>query len=286
MSSPTINVTQVSSDTSLTNIMNLVRALVNDSQAGATGTPGEGQIITDNSTISPFTLPFLNSAIRDMYRELRLVGQPTLIKDNVIISNLPTINGANGQGFPDPAAQQYLGFSGFYDGSQMHSNLLLPGDMIVPERLWERQTGTNNPFVPMIQPQFGLPSIYQQPRLVYWEWRNDNINFLGATVNNDIRIRYYCQLPTFYGSNIDFDSTYVPVIDCADAVAYKIAVKYAKSLGAPAAADLQNDARDEMFKLKSQHVKRMQSINFDRVPYGNYGPSGDSLMNGSYIGWQ
>jgi hypothetical protein len=41
MSSPTINSNLSSNgDTSLLNVCNLVRALINDSQAGATGTPG------------------------------------------------------------------------------------------------------------------------------------------------------------------------------------------------------------------------------------------------------
>ena len=61
MSSPSININNGSSSAypSLEDIMNLVRALVNDSQAGATGDPGEGQILTDNPSISPFTQPFL-----------------------------------------------------------------------------------------------------------------------------------------------------------------------------------------------------------------------------------
>jgi hypothetical protein len=59
MGSPTINLPQATGDTSLETIMNLVRSLVNDTQAGATDTPGEGQILTDNPAISPFTQPFL-----------------------------------------------------------------------------------------------------------------------------------------------------------------------------------------------------------------------------------
>ena len=59
MSSPTINVPQANGSTSLETIMNLVRSLVDDTQAGATDTPGEGQIFTDNPAISPFTQPFL-----------------------------------------------------------------------------------------------------------------------------------------------------------------------------------------------------------------------------------
>src|ERR1035437_2360544 len=93
MSSPTINFSNANSgNTSLSTIMDLVRALVNDSQAGVTGTPGEGQIFTNNPAISPFTQPFLNSSIRELYRELRNVGDPVLIKDNIIITGLPMLN--------------------------------------------------------------------------------------------------------------------------------------------------------------------------------------------------
>ena len=66
MSSPTINVPQANGSTSLATIMDLVRSLVNDTQAGATDTPGEGQIFTNNPAISPFTQPFLNSSIREL----------------------------------------------------------------------------------------------------------------------------------------------------------------------------------------------------------------------------
>ena len=81
MSSPTINLPQATGSTSLETICNLIRALINDSQAGATNTPGEGQIFTDNPAISPFVQPLLNSSIRKMYRILRNVGEPVLIKD-------------------------------------------------------------------------------------------------------------------------------------------------------------------------------------------------------------
>ena len=49
MSSPTFNLNPSLAAASLGNIMNLVRALVNDSQAGVTGTPGEGQVFTNPS---------------------------------------------------------------------------------------------------------------------------------------------------------------------------------------------------------------------------------------------
>jgi len=279
MSSPTINVnitpTQGNSNfASLEVVMNLVRALVNDSQAGFTGSPGEGQVITDNSAISPFTQPFLNSAIRELYRELRNVGDPALLKDNVVLTGLTPVNGPQGLGAPDPSVQVYVGYNGYYDGSVINPSIMLPSDVLYVERVWERQTGTQNAFTPMTQPQFGLESRPQTPRLVEWEWRNYNINMVGSTQTNDIRLRYWCALPQFFSSTLDFASTFVPIIDCADALAYKVAVKYATMLGSPGLADLKLESIEQMRQLKLAHVRRSQGIDYMRIPYGSYNNNG------------
>jgi hypothetical protein len=283
MSSPTISGFQSSGDTSLATIMNLVRALVNDSQAGATGTPGEGQVFTNNPAISPFTQPFLNSSIRELYRELRNVGQPTLIKDNVIVSGLTPVNSpANGLGQPDPAVQVYLSFGGYFDGVDINSDLMLPSDVIYMERVWERQNGTNDSFTPMQQPQFGLCSRPQQTMFGEWEWRNDNIWMVGSTQTRDLRLRYWAGLPQFFSPTLDFESTSVPIIDCVDAVAYKTAQKYAIMLGSPGAEELKLEAAEQMRQLKLANVRRMQSVDYSRIPYGNYngGPNGSGLNSG------
>ena len=278
MSSPTINITQSSGSTSLATIMNLVRSLVNDTQAGATGTPGEGQIFTNNPAISPFTQPFLNSSIREVYRELRNVGQPTLIKDNIIITGLPVLNSpTNGVGQPDPAVQTVLSTAGYFDGVQIWPNYQLPGDVLYMETIWERQTGTNDNFQEMGQPQDGLSGVPQGPRLREWEWRNDNVNFHGATQQRDIRMRYYCALPTFFSQTLNFDTTYVPILDSTDAIAYKTAVKYARMLGSPGLADLEAEAKEQMFQLKNANTRRAQSIDYSRQPYGH---SSADLNNG------
>ena len=284
MSSPTINVGQNSGDTSLLTIMNLVRTLINDSQAGATATPGEGQVFTDNPSISPFTQPFLNSSIRELYRELRNVGQPALVKDNVNIIGLTPVNSPTfGLAATDPAVQVRLGFDGYFDGVTLNSDLLLPSDVITVERVWERQNNSNNPFIPMTQPQFGLPSRFQTPALGQWEWRNQAIWMVGSTQTRDLRLRYWCSLPQFFSSTLDFAATFVPIIDCTDAVAYKTAVKYAVMLGSPGLADLRAEAAEQMRQLKLTHVRRMQSIDFSRIPYGRDGIDG---MYGITIGWQ
>lgn len=284
MSSPTINVPQNQGNTSLATIMDLVRSLVNDTQSGATDTPGEGQIFTNNPAISPFTQPFLNSSIRELYRELRNVGDPVLIKDNVIVTGLPIVNSpTNGLGQTDPAVQTTLSLQGYFDGTQIWPNFLLPDDMLYPTRLWERQTGSNNPFRDMTAPSGGLNSFGQGSYLREWEWRNNQLNFRGATQNVDIRMRYYCSLPQFFSQTLDFNSTFVPVLDCTDAVAYKTAVKYATMLGSPGLADLKAEAAVQMFQLKNANIRRMQHETFSRIPYGN--SSGDLNNEFTFLSW-
>ena len=282
MATPSFNVGQQTD--SLETIMQLVRSLVNDTQAGATDTPGEGQIFTDNPEISPFTQPFLNSSIREVYRELRNVGDPVLIKDNVILTNLPIINSpANGLGQTDPAVQTILTLGGYFDGVEIWPDFLLPSDMLYPTQLWERQTGSNNPFQKMEAPSGGLESAIQGPYLRQWEWRNNNLNFRGATQPVDIRMRYYSSLPQFFSSTLDFSSTYVPVMDSTDAIAYKTAVKYARMLGSPGLADLNAEAKEQMFQLKNSNVRRMQHETIERIPYGN--SSGDLNNEFSFLSW-
>jgi hypothetical protein len=155
--------------------------------------------------------------------------------------------------------------------------------MLNPIKLWERQTGTNNGFQEMTQPQDGLSPRQQGPCLREWEWRNNNINFHGATQQRDIRMRYYGALPQFFSQTLDFSATYVPVLDCTDAVAYMTAVKYARMLGSPGLADLLAESKNQMFQLKNQTIRRMQSINFARKPFGN--SSGDLNNEFSFMSW-
>ena len=287
MSSPTINAGGASgsgSYPSLETICNYVRALINDSQSGAQGIPGEGQIFTDNSAISPFVQPMLNASIREVYRELRNIGAPTLIKDNVIVSGLTPVNGANGLGQPDPATQVFLGFAGYFDGKTINNTLVLPGDVLFMERVWERQTGTNNSFALMTQCQSGLPSRPQQTTLAEWEWRNDNINMVGSTNTTDMRMRYYCALPQFFSATLDFASTYVPVMDSHDAIALKTAVKYARMLGSPGLPDLIGEAKEQVFQLKNQYTRRTQSTDYQRIPFGSYGST--DTNNSFFLSWQ
>jgi len=264
---------------SLDTVMSVARLYLNDWQAGLTQTAGEGQITTDNTTASPQTLTALNSAIRELYRELRNVGDPSLIRDNVQV-NLP-VNSVTG-----PTVQTYLGFSGYFDGGVLLPSPTLPSDMLYPIDLWEQQTGTGLPFVPMKQPQGGLSSVIQQGAyLGQWEWRGggtigsaqgnaggDSLFFVGSIAPITIRIRYMAALTQFVGisGTSAFSNTFIPIMDCEDAVGAKVAFKVARALSGmtPAVADLKETAMDAMFQLRNAIARRGQTISYHREPYG------------------
>jgi len=220
---------------SLETINNLIRAICNDAFAGVTSTPGEGQVLTDyvqgTTTNNPFVLNLINSAIRELYRKLRIMSSPSTIQDNYILEGLPVVNGPLGPNQTDPTIQNWIDNSGFWDGSQYWGTFILPTDMLNPLRVWERQSGTTDTFIPMRQKTNGLPPRNQLDRFEEWEWRYERINFVGSILSRDIRIRYQAVLPQFFTPSISYATTYVPIIDCEDFVAYKTAEKIALALG-------------------------------------------------------
>ena len=262
---------------SLNTIANLARSKVNDDKAGATGTPGEGQILTNTS----ITLQnFMNSAIRDVYRDTRIMGQPTLIGDNYVLYNLPPVNSPLGVGVANPAVQVALQFTGYFDGMLNWPNFTLPGTMLYPIQMWERQSNAGQAssigFSPMHQATVALAPRQQVQLLGDWEWRTDGIWMNGATQYRDIRLRFLFTFANLVSPTIDWNTTEVPILDCEEAVADKIAVLYSARLGGAALADARLDAKASILKLRQQITRDRQMIDYTRPPYGGqYGRAGD-----------
>ena len=130
----------------LQSIVELFRAMVNDDFSGANDIPGEGLI---NYNTAPHVLTFLNAAVRDLYTDLRNVGDAELLLDNYLVLGLPALPA------PDPTVQVSLSAVGYFDGITMNSQWVLPSNLISVERLWERESGTNFPLLPMTPAPFG-----------------------------------------------------------------------------------------------------------------------------------
>jgi hypothetical protein len=261
-------ITPLTNYPTLQDAANLVRTLVNDDGAGSTGTVGEGQIVVDDATISTKLINALNSALLEVYQGLGNIGDPTLIADNYIVLNLPVVSGVNGAGSPDPSAQVSLGFAGFFDGTQWHGNYKLPANLLEPTRLWQRVNSTNLPFTPLGQAQDGLEPGWQGNTLGAWEWRGDGIWMNGSTLNCDVRIRYRLKLPLYIGAAVNYTTTFIPVMGCTNAVAYRVAAIIEDSLGNPeVAAKRDTEAARHLFLLRNEKVRRAQGVGYSRPAY-------------------
>lgn len=280
--------------------MLLARSLVNDTFAGATNTEGEGQILTDNSQISPFTIPFINSAIRRCYRKLGNSGVASLLQDNYVMTGLPPINGAYGVGVPDPAAQVAITFSGYFDGTTLWTGqsgsptpAVLPPNTIAVVKMWERITESGNPFNEMTQSLDGLPSRNQVQYLGDFEWRGgsvlvdaeevfgDSVYMCGCVQPTDVRLRLRVSLPSnVSGSGADFADLQIPVLDCEDAVANYIAGFYTAARGEDdpdvlGRSKIYMDAGDSYtMEMANAQIRQKQAVPYQRAPYGNSGWGG------------
>lgn len=257
---------------SLAQVTNLARSLVNDDMAGATDTIGEGQILVDNPAQTATTLNFLNAALNELARELRNGGSSALIRDNYLFLGVSPINSASGPGNPAPGAQCGLLYEGYFDGLSLNAMFPLPGDMILPLDIWERTSLTSNPGAPvgsqlwhrMEQSEGGLPTGNQGVHNRFWEWREDGIWFPGAIYTSDIRIRYQASLVNYAGTSLNFVDTFIPIMEGAEVLAYKIAAMYAARLGSANSDLMTQKANEQLGLLKNERTRALQRVNYTR----------------------
>lgn len=243
----------------LQTIMDLARANVNDMYPGISGT--SGRILTN---AAPFTIPYVNSAIRTISRKLRNEGCTFPINDNVILGVMKAVAS------PSPNIQTYLSFDGFFDGVQMNATPKLPSDCLQVFEVGEQTAGTNLPFGPMVQPPGGLPSTFQGPQLGIWEWRKYRIVMVGSTNDKNIRIRYQSGQPPINTPADQFDDAVIQILDCEEAMAFDIAGQYARARGAdPAQMFTARDAAID--DMAQEWVRRQQTENYRRAAYGGSG---------------
>ncbi len=254
---------------SMLDVLNLVRSMVQDDMAGATGEVGEGQVFVDNTDVSVTMMNFFNSALRELCRRLRLTSYPGLIRDMYILLGLPPINGSLGVGVPDPMRQQNLGFTGFFDGLVYWSDYTLPNDCIMVDELWERTAGTDNVFTPMTQPARALNNQYQLLKNGQWEWRTDGVWFCGTTQSIDLRIRYQSRFNNQFEPGVDLATLYVPIIDCEEAMALLIAKRIAIRQGAPMLQVIAADCEAAINHLSAETTKRAQGIDYNPQSFGS-----------------
>lgn len=107
-----------------------------------------------------------------------------------------------------------------YDAAGTPANPKLPDDMVEPAQLWERAQGVD-PFIPMTRRDY-LPHYLediQSNQFIYFVWMEQQIQFLAADQNNDIKIDYIRQLFT----TIADQNTQINVINATTFLEYRTA---------------------------------------------------------------
>jgi hypothetical protein len=251
-------------------VTNLVRSLVGDDMAGATDTLGEGQIFVDNTSLSVTMSNFFNAALNTMCRKLRTSTGPMLIYDNALLLGVPPIvSPTQGSASPDPSVQCYIGFTGYFNGLTVNSMFPLPSNCLMVERLWERINGSNDDFRPMDQPPQGLESRYQNVYNLYWEWRQDRMNFPGSTQTMDFRMRYQGTVVPIYNNGINTANTYIPILDSTNALAGMMIRLLAIRQGPLVPQTALDWAMDETADFNNEFTKRDQGMPYNVIPFGS-----------------
>ena len=219
-----------------------------------------------------YVLPTINLAWRKLQEKLDQASHPRM-RPEVDLYSLPVA------GSSDPATQQWINWTNFFDGVNLWSPAnpppngpcpVLPADFVTPRRLWERQSvlplGAINPnrFVPMHPVTDGLPSGTKGTRNYWWDWRDDALYFVGSILPMDLRLSYQNLLPDIVATSGGFAATPVPIMRCARALSYyaaSIFVTPRASLLGPG-LEAEGDAATDM--LTNRQAKILQAGSFRR----------------------
>lgn len=247
------------------NVLQLARAGVMDMLRTTSGA-----ILTNTA---PFTVVYLNAAIRRTQRELANNGITSNIRDNVIISGLTPA------AVSDPSVQVYVSALGYFDGAKLNGNITLPADLILPLEVWERQTGSGAQFMYIPSPPEGLESRLPGSYFGQWEWREDRINMTGSTITEDLRLRYEASLARVAAGS-DFTKVVIPISDGEDVLAAAVVMQYARTRGSAMRQESKGWFDDEMYQLVNRHVRKDQRIAYRPRGYRAGGGRIDGALQG------
>jgi hypothetical protein len=232
------------------NILALVQDLCRDPQ---------GQQFT-----AIFCLQAINSAARWLGNELRNRGKATLVEDEYVVT-IPGVTEA------DPTQQVYLTFTGITGNVTAANTPTLPQDLIEPLKLWERPSGMKTTLREMRNwtDKGGLPKSFQREYMRDWEWRTDQICFIGALNATDIIIRYSAVPFIFSITDMGSISGSLGDIEGIDPVAYYAASQLIPKLGGAAlGAQYRQEAQNRLEQLSTDVTRAEQMATSRMMPYG------------------
>jgi hypothetical protein len=229
-----------------------------------------GEIFNDSQA---YVVPTINLGWRKLQKKLTDKGHPRLQEETVLV-NCPAVTDQ------DPAVEQWINWSFFFDGTNDQTAPVLPGDFIAPLRMWERPSasGVNlNLFRPMRPAPDALRARRKGSWNVYWDWRNDAIYIPGSILDMDLRLRYSSYLPDIAPANGGFASTAIPILRCAEALAYYAAAEFVNPRGGVLGTTFEAKGDVAVDAMTNAFAKLQQRASFSRRAWGGRGRRGCGL---------
>jgi hypothetical protein len=217
-----------------------------------------GDVLTN---MQPFTQQAVNTAWRRLQAALADLGFSRSTEE-IVLTGLPVVANL------DPASQVCLSWTNYFDGTNYFTAPVLPQDLILPLKLWERPSGVNATWGgPITNFLDGLPGGPKAGANFCWEWRNDAIYMPGSLCVVDLRIRYAAYLPDFItAGQTPWYSQPVPIMRSLDAFAYFICSEVAGPRGDLDAATFDTKAEAAVRQLFNREAAQKQRVNIRRIP--------------------
>ena len=135
-------------------------------------------------------------------------------------------------------------------------NPILPGDLIVPIEVFEKDQGQDDSYYRLVHQRDFLHNKMPGTELAEWAWREQAINFIGSTITKQVRVRYYKLITAITGDNSPIELTHA-----LNYLAYHTAALASEHIGQnrAKAIDLESQAIQKLHKLLKKEVKQNQA---------------------------
>lgn len=244
-------------------VMRRARAIVNDAYRGNTG-----RILKNTA---PFSVEYVNGALEELQDKLTNNLVITFIRDNVLLTPIQPLPGG-----PNTGIEQWVGYEGFFNGAEMVSQPVIPGEIIDVLEVRVRPLGnTSVPFSRVMPAANGLGSNTQTAWLHSWEYRADRIYLQGCTSPLDMQVRGIARLPLVGPDvvNVDgtesWDKTQIAILASVNAIATLIAAQYDLARGGEMADKLEQKSEKFMRYIVRRYTRGKQRIQYRRRVFGN-----------------
>jgi hypothetical protein len=187
-------------------------------------------------------LPFFNIAQRDLEKKMELNNVPVTneVSTSIVI----------------PAGTLVLSFT---------TTPALPASLIEIQQILERLNGASEDYIPMTRREF-LPGLIEQVEsLIWWNWIDQEVRFVGATTDRQLQMNYIAnRLPT-----VTSTATTISILNAQSFLEYRTAALCAEFVGenTTRATSLNTDATLALDDFLGINTKGRQAIATRRRPF-------------------